>query len=727
LPPDDFESPREIPWRFIATTAAESNIPFSSRKGSSSPKGSSSQKYTGNPENTNGEPSPSLSTISLFNYSPPEVEYANLYPNERLLFFKIPVSLCSDVNYLLSDNNVLGIFDDNYPIWTSIIDVHLTQITNPDIMSIPSTSCYFISAVPSRREILETGFAGRDIIEGESSSLAIGKSLSQMKETSNTSSETKSWYADLGLDIGFISFGGGGAGGSRTDVSSNVNRVQRTDNMQRNASEERKELESYHSNISNTLTILNSKYMGTPYLQFVLRPRPLHVINYDPTDPYIWYSEFLRRRSRGLEGIQDFFAVAGMHKNLRKVCIDITLKNVYIIDAIPTYPQMTDVTADDIVAIYDYLFTIYPRGTPIDDLDFDFTKDIERHWGNDVAEIIRNPIVIDWEAREDKGLDPPQWIFGPYILCPGDFPMKSPSTGVVRPTKPKTPEIYDPSGPMPEEEREPDDTTKTKAKTKTKQTIYKHDYADWSWFHYKSAAQLKLELLKYNYLRSLRLSPLERGVIFYLAHNLRVCIEIGQDNVIRTTSAPRKSIGKPIKLSKKTNFNEISNLFDEFTEKDTKSPVSDAIKWNYLENTLPSLVTNELDKQTLSLTDSDVMGLTVTKWSALPAGASRNARIQNIARSLGLKKAVSSQLSKYNVTNLKQLGNIISNIDVYKNSRARLSKYFEAPDTTSSRLAKEKAIPEISNIQALVFRYLQKNLERTLRKEVFSSRGVKIQ
>ena len=77
----------------------------------------------------------------------------------------------------------------------------------------------------------------------------------------------------------------------------------------RQASEERRELLSHMTRVETVLTLLNAKYVGTPYLSFSLAPQPLQMLSIDASDPNLWFNQLLHRRSSGIEGIQEFTAV----------------------------------------------------------------------------------------------------------------------------------------------------------------------------------------------------------------------------------------------------------------------------------------------------------------------------------------------------------------------------------------------------------------------------------
>ena len=60
-----------------------------------------------------------------------------------------------------------------------------------------------------------------------------------------------------------------------TDVTANRAVTQNVDTTTRQASDERRELVSHSTKVENILSLLNAKYVGTPFLSFSLNPRPL--------------------------------------------------------------------------------------------------------------------------------------------------------------------------------------------------------------------------------------------------------------------------------------------------------------------------------------------------------------------------------------------------------------------------------------------------------------------
>ena len=137
--------------------------------------------------------------------------------------------------------------------------------------------------------------------------------------------------------MAWASAGFGASGSVRTtstDVTSNRAVSQNVDTTTRQASDERRELVSHSTKVENILSLLNAKYVGTPFLSFSLNPRPLELLSLDPTDPNLWFSQLLARRSSGIEGLQEYTAVVVVPKD-QDFCVSARLRRVCLLDVPP--------------------------------------------------------------------------------------------------------------------------------------------------------------------------------------------------------------------------------------------------------------------------------------------------------------------------------------------------------------------------------------------------------
>ena len=168
---------------------------------------------------------------------------------------------------------------------------------------------YFHAAAPLRRTMLQSGVVGTDLFEGEANAQFIGKSGSHLHETTDSHSRTSSSAFGASLLIAGIS-----GRTSTTDVTGSRDVTQVADTTTRDASQERRELVSHMTKVENILTLLNAKYVGTPYLSFSLSPQPLQQLSIDSSDPSLWFGQLLQRRSSGIEGVQEFTTVVVVPK-----------------------------------------------------------------------------------------------------------------------------------------------------------------------------------------------------------------------------------------------------------------------------------------------------------------------------------------------------------------------------------------------------------------------------
>ena len=342
---DDLAVPIDVPWRLL------------SRRGPDSPEDPTS--------------------ISTFVYVPLLPELETTYPGERLIYFKFCVSVFPF--YLdLPRAAPLAVLDQAFaPVWRMIFDVEIAARRPP---TPPGLKPYFLSAAPTRRALVETGVVGDYLTEGESDEVAIGRTGSHLIEGFHSTTKTRKF--GIGGALGGLAFGalpiGGGLSYSRgsTSISGGREVTEQSDTTSRLASEERKELLSHMTNVNNVLTLLNGSLLGTHRLHFSLWPQPLRPLSIDPNDENLWYAELLKRRSSGIEGMQDFYAVAVIPRG-EGFCLRENLRRVSVLEPpLPDPPVQPSVLFDnfdfnlnDFVKVFTYLSGKYPQGMPIEELD----------------------------------------------------------------------------------------------------------------------------------------------------------------------------------------------------------------------------------------------------------------------------------------------------------------------------------------------------------------------
>ena len=337
--------PVDVPWRLL------------SRRGPDSPQDPTS--------------------ISTFVYVPLVPELDTTYPGERLIYLKFSVSVFPF--YLdVPRTTPLAVLDEAFaPVWRMILDI---EITTRGGGTTPGLKPYFLSAAPTRRALVETGVVGDYFTEGESDEVAIGRSGSHLIEGFHSTTKTRKF--GIGGALGGLAGGvlpiGGGLSYSRGSTSIRGGRevTEQLDTTNRQASEERKELLSHTTNVTNVLTLLNGSLLGTNRLHFSLWPQPLRPLSVDPNDENLWYAELLKRRSSGIEGMQDFYAIAVIPRG-EGFCLRENLRRVSVLEPpLPDPPVQPSVLFDtfefnlnDFVRVFAYLSGKYPEGTPLEELD----------------------------------------------------------------------------------------------------------------------------------------------------------------------------------------------------------------------------------------------------------------------------------------------------------------------------------------------------------------------
>src|SRR4029453_2139594 len=116
----------------------------------------------------------------------------------------------------------------------------------------------------------------------------------------------------------------------------------------------------------------------------------------DPSDSNLWYAELLRRRSSGIEGIQEFYAVAAVPRSLQRCCVEMRLRRFSA--GPPPLPGAAQLamsqtslypTHAQVAPLETNLTNRYPTGTPVDELD------VELVYFPNNTKVVR-PVVADW-------------------------------------------------------------------------------------------------------------------------------------------------------------------------------------------------------------------------------------------------------------------------------------------------------------------------------------------
>ena len=337
---DDLPLSLEIPWQLASTTQ---------------------HLVAGDPDET---------TISLFTFQPDDETLTAEFPGQILVFLKVTVSISPAAFPPGTSPVAASALGEGIPCYHVLLDMSVRKKSG----ELGTDRPYFHTAAPLRRQMLQTGVIGTDLFEGEANSQFIGRSGSQVHETTDSHSATKSrsgGFSVLGIGVS--------ARSSTTDVTGTRDVTQVTDTTTREASQERRELVSHMTKVENILTLLNAKYVGTPYLSFSLSPQPLQQLSADSSDPSLWFGQLLQRRSSGIEGVQEFTSVVLVPKG-EDFCVSARLRRVCLLDDPPGPPNFDEpfnFQGTALGRLLNYVFDTFPVGTPLEELDLDIGQGLD--------------------------------------------------------------------------------------------------------------------------------------------------------------------------------------------------------------------------------------------------------------------------------------------------------------------------------------------------------------
>ncbi len=558
--------PIEIPWKLAATTQ-----PLSA-----------------------GEPA--QTAISLFFFEPDDATLTSLLPDEKLVFVKFTTSI-SPASFPPELSKVAASFlGEGIPCMHLLLDLKVRNAAG-DLGTIRP---YFHAAAPLARRMVQTGVVGVDAYEGEAEGIAIGKSGSQVNETLRSHSNTTSSSGSAGLDLGIVSFGGS-VRSTSTDVASNRAVSQVVDTTNRNASEERRELISHTTRVENIISLLSTKYVGTPHLSFSVSPQPLQQLSVDPSDPNLWFQQLLARRSSGIEGIQEFTAVLVVPKGT-DFCINARLRRVCLLDSAPgpfSLDERFTGTLLQFARMVDYLNNTFPVGTPLEELDIDII-------GGLTSGTFRRPVVELWGLRLLESL------VVASVVSPGV------SAGV----------------------------------SQRGSANYKHFLEVW------------LDTLRDEYEREASRSPLERGVLFGENRFLDTCFGTSPDNgatVVTGSTASVSPLFRVVFDPGRFDIGGVKTLSASLNTSTKTRALETVTRWNAIERQVTTLLANgsRLPEAPLVANDPKVLGVLIDTWRKLPADDPRNVDFDKAAAMLQLGEAHRRLLRSAGVSNLAGIANAL--------------------------------------------------------------------
>lgn len=562
---DTFPPPIEIPWRLAATTQP---------------------LVAGEPDET---------AISLFTFQPDDEALTSLFPDEQLLYLKFAVSVSPAA--LPPGTPPVAALGEGAPCLHLRLDLKIRKAAG----ALGTIRPYFHSAAPLHRTMLQTGVVGAEVYTGEREQQATGKSGSQLHESSSSRSITDTVGGGASFGIGGFSVGGS-ASTSSTSVSADRSVTQFTDSTQRQASEERRELLSHMTRVENLITLLSAKYVGTPHLNFSLSPQPLALLSVDPSDPNLWFSQLLQRRSSGIEGMQEFTTVVLVPRG-EDFCVNARLRRVCVLDDPPgplTFNELFSFN-QHLGRLLNYLDRAFPPGTPLEELDVDLSGALPSP--DDFA----RPVLETWVVS------PLQLVLASVVSPKAGLPVGLVKRGLVN---------------------------------------YKHMLEIWR------------ETLIDEYERNVARSPLERGVLVGEDRMLDTCFAFsaaGAPVVSGSTSSVSALEFVDVDAAD-FDLGGVTSTASAARSSVRTRALEAATRWNLLEGRLATLLANLRrgpKRRPLRLDDPRLVNLLLRRWSRLGGDDPRNLAFDAAVSALHLDKAQRGQLKAAGASDLAGIAQAI--------------------------------------------------------------------
>lgn len=582
--------PLEIPWRLASTT-----LPLTAAE-------------------------PDQTSISLFVFTPDDANVTARFPDERLVFLKFTVSVSPAT---IPGSVPAGLLGEGVPCFHLLLDLKVRK-KNGDLGTIRP---YFHAASPIHRTMVQSGIVGADTFEGEADEQSVGRSGSQMHEASSSRARTTSASLSAGIGIGPVSIGGS-IRTTSTTVSGSRDVSQQIDTTERLASQERRELLSHMTRVENVLTLLNAKYVGTPYLSFSMNPQPLQLLTLDPADPNLWFSQLLSRRSSGIEGVQDFTVILLVPKG-QDFCVSARLRRVCVLDN-PPGPLTFDEPFrfnQHLGRLLQYLDRVYPIGTPLEELDVDLTGSLP------TPQEFPRPVINNWIVSAAG-----------YMIADVVSPPRGPSPLNVR----------------------------------RAEVAYKHLLEIW------------LEVLRDEYEREVARSPLERGVLLGENRTLDTCFTFAETLAVASSNATVTPLARIVVDPAFVDLGGVRADASRARDSVRDRAYETATRWNLLENRLAVLLANRRTVPTkkINFGDDALLTLIIDRAAKLRADDPQNVPIDAAAKLLGLSDAQRKTFEGAGAIDLRTLARVLRaspEIDAY-NARLDLLRETYKSEKTQVQL-----------------------------------------
>jgi hypothetical protein len=576
---DDLPLPIEIPWRLASTTQLLN---------------------AGDPDQT---------TISLFTFQPDDEDLLSDFPGQKIVLLKVTVSISPASFPPGTVPPIASALGEGIPCYHVLLDLKVRKEDG----QLGTDRPYFHAAAPLRRQMLQTGVIGTDLFEGAADSQFVGRSGSQVHEITSSHTRTSSRAGGVSL-LGI----GVSARTTTTDVTGTRDVTQVTDTTTREASRERRELVSHMTKVENILTLLNAKYVGTPYLSFSLAPQPLQQLSADSTDPSLWFSQLLQRRSSGIEGVQEFTAVI-LVPDGEDFCVEARLRRVCVLDDPPGPPNFQEpfsLAAPKLGRLLNYLFDTYPIGTPVEELDVDLLQGLPQ------PELFPRPAVE-------------MWVIAPAGAMLAD--ILSPRPQVL--------------GQM------------------SRATV-----------SYKTFIELWLETLRAEYERDLMRSPLERGVLVGEDRTLDTCFSFAEGNllkVLKTSTNVSPLSVLPFRVGE-LDVGVPQATTTTAARRGVKAQALETVtRWNALEQRLATVLANNRSRfraEPGKFNDPRVVGVLIDRWAKLAADDPLNLDFNAAANALKLSDVHRRALKSAGATDLQSMARALKAAQVIERYNQHLAQ-----------------------------------------------------
>ncbi len=286
------------------------------------------------------------SSIAVFKYVPDE-EYQT-HEDYDLIYFKVSASL---TGYQPKDKEIEGVLDkegmtvneienveyllsEYHPCTGAIIQVMVGPSKEDKVKDVKDYP-YFLDFEPKKRELYEMATDTKEKMSRSLQQLSIGKSAQSTQSLEVLDVDMGgSW--SFGANGSYAGTGGGmNAGGSTSgqwgtkEMNSHQTGVLRSSDN----SNEKRETESFTTQLSQLYHLLDAYHLGTNRALFLMEPRP-HVISQE--------SGFVSG-PRPMDGIQDLFLVVAKPKQQKDVCISVRLDTAHLAESdIMEYAERKD-------------------------------------------------------------------------------------------------------------------------------------------------------------------------------------------------------------------------------------------------------------------------------------------------------------------------------------------------------------------------------------------------